>query len=231
MSAVEKQTDVRLMPYSLRPLKSQDVPQATEIERDAFPTLFPPTSFQRELKHRISKYLVAMRLADPEPESSGPAEALHGDGPLSVGRILEGARTLWTKRRSSWEPGQGYIVGFVGTWNLSDEAHIVSVGVRSELRGLGIGELLLIGATEHAMERGADVLTLEVRVSNQLAQNLYKKYGFTVRGLRKAYYTDNREDAYIMTTDSVRDQSYGEAFADLVEQHAARWGRSERVLS
>ena len=80
------------------------------------------------------------------------------------------------------------------------------------------------------MERGADVLTLEVRVSNQLAQNLYKKYGFTIKGLRKAYYTDNREDAYIMTTGSIRDPSYGKAFAELVELHGARWGRSERVL-
>ncbi len=231
MSAVEKRTDVRLMPYSLRPLKSQDVPQATEIERDAFPTLFPPTSFQRELKHRIANYVVAWRLADPEPGSSAPTQRLHEDAPISVGRLLEGARALWSKRRSSWEPGQNYIVGFIGTWYLTDEAHIVSVGVRSELRGFGIGELLLIGAVEHAMERGADVLTLEVRVSNQLAQNLYEKYGFTTKGLRKAYYTDNREDAYIMTTDSIRDPSFVEAFAELVELHAVRWGRSERVLS
>ena len=231
MSAVEKQADVGLMPYSLRPLKSQDVPQATEIERDAFPTLFPPTSFQRELKHRISNYLVARRLSDPELESPGPTDYPPVDAPLSVGRFLEGAKTLWSKRRSSWEPGQSYIVGFIGTWYLTDEAHIVSVGVRSELRGFGIGELLLIGSVEHAMERGADVLTLEVRVSNQLAQNLYEKYGFTTKGLRKAYYTDNREDAYIMTTDSIRDPSYVKAFAELVELHAARWGRSERVLS
>jgi ribosomal-protein-alanine N-acetyltransferase len=230
MSAAEKQTDVGLTPYSLRPLKSQDVPQATEIERDAFPTLFPPTSFPRELKNRMAKYLVAWRRADSEPEPSDSTENLRGDTPLSVSRLLEGARSLWSRRRSAWEPGQQYIVGFVGTWYLTDEAHIVSVGVRSELRGFGIGELLLIGAAEQAMERDADVMTLEVRVSNQLAQNLYKKYGFSVRGVRKAYYTDNREDAYIMTTDSVRDPSYREAFAELVERHAARWGRSERVL-
>ena len=230
MSAVEKQSNIRLMPYSLRPLESQDVPQATEIERDAFPRLFPPTSFQRELKNRMARYLVAWRGADPEQGPSDLAEDLRGDTPLTVGRLLDAARNLWTRRRSAWEPGEPYVVGFVGTWYLTDEAHIVSVGVRSELRGLGIGELLLIGAAEQAMERGADVLTLEVRVSNELAQNLYKKYGFSTKGVRKAYYTDNREDAYIMTTDSVRDPSYRSAFEELVERHSARWGRSERLL-
>ena len=218
------------MPYSLRPLKSQDVPQATEIERDAFPSLFPPTSFQRELKHRIAKYLVAWRCEDPEPDPTDLTENLRVNAPLSVGRLLEGARNLWSGRRSTREPGQEYVVGFVGTWYLTDEAHIVSVGVRSELRGFGIGELLLIGAAEHAIGRGSDVLTLEVRVSNQLAHNLYEKYGFAIKGVRKGYYTDNREDAYIMTTDSIRDASYRELFAELVQRHAARWGRSERVL-
>ena len=230
MSAVEKQSDVRLMPYSLRPLMSQDVPQATEIERDAFPTLFPPTAFQRELKRRAARYLVAWRATAPEPDSTGFSGTVGGSTPLSVGRLLESARGLLSWRRSAWEPGQQRIGGFVGTWYLTDEAHIVSVGVRSELRGFGIGELLLIGAAEQAMERSADVLTLEVRVSNQLAQNLYKKYGFSIRGTRKAYYTDNREDAYIMTTDSIRDPSYHRTFAQLVERHAARWGRSARVL-
>ncbi len=230
MSAIEKQTDIGLTPYSLRPLKFQDVPQATEIERDAFPTLFPPTSFTRELKNRRAKYLVAWRRADPEPEPSAPAVNIQGNTPLSVSRLLENARSLWTRRKSAWEPGDQYIAGFVGTWYLTDEAHIVAVGVRSELRGIGIGELLLIGAAEQAMERSADVMTLEVRVSNQLAQNLYRKYGFSVRGVRKGYYTDNREDAYIMTTESLRDASYRKTFAELVELHAARWGQSERVL-
>ena len=230
MSAIEKQTDIGLTPYSLRPLKFQDVPQATEIERDAFPTLFPPTSFTKELKNRRAKYLVAWRRADPEPEPSAPDDNIQGNTPLSVSRLLENARSLWTRRKSAWEPGDQYIAGFVGTWYLTDEAHIVAVGVRSELRGIGIGELLLIGAAEQAMERSADVMTLEVRVSNQLAQNLYRKYGFSVRGVRKGYYTDNREDAYIMTSESLRDASYRKAFAELVELHAARWGRSERVL-
>ena len=67
----------------------------------------------------------------------------------------------------------------------------------------GIGELLLIACVELAILRNADVVTLEVRVSNTLAQNLYKKYGFEIVGTRKKYYTDDHEDAFIMTTGKI----------------------------
>ena len=93
---------------------------------------------------------------------------------------------------------------------------------------MGVGELLLIAAIEQALEHKADHLTLEVRVSNHVAQNLYAKYGFTRRGLRKGYYADNREDALIMTTGSIRARSYGEEFRRLVAEHERRWGRARR---
>ena len=87
------------------------------------------------------------------------------------------------------------MAGFVGLWYVVDEAHIVSIGVRSEYRGLGLGEMLLIAAIEQTRQMKSRVMTLEVRMSNYVAQNLYKKYGFTKRGVRRGYYTDNREDA------------------------------------
>ena len=204
------------MPFAVRPLVAVDAAQAAEIERDAFPEMFPPTSFTRELGNRVARYLVAWRrgevesddtpnpYVDPDPGGDGA-----GDG---VRRFIRNARGLLPWRTTAWEPGQQFLAGFLGTWQVIDEAHIVSVGVRSGYRGLGVGELLLISAIEQALEHKADRLTLEVRVSNYVAQNLYTKYGFSKQGLRKAYYADNREDAFIMTTGSIRSLSYAEEF-------------------
>lgn len=234
MSAVDKIPTGNIMPFALRPLEEADTAQASEIEREAFPTLFPPTPFKRELRNRMARYLVAWRredlgesVLDVGPADDAPAPT---NSPLSISRLLDNARGLLAKRSSSWMQGQQYIAGFVGTWYLVDEAHIVSVGVRPQNRGHGIGELLLVGAIEQAIERGSSVVTLEVRASNDVAQNLYKKYDFTERGLRKGYYTDNREDALIMTTEEIQSASFLERFLSLSEAHEARWGYSDRLL-
>ena len=143
-------------------------------------------------------------------------------------RLVTGARRVWRGRNPSWQPGDDLIVGFVGLWYMVDEAHIVSIGVRSEYRGLGLGELLLISAIEQAIEMESRMVTLEVRVSNYVAQNLYKKYGFTERGVRKGYYSDNREDALIMTTGAIGSNEYREELRGLIDSHEERWGASAR---
>ena len=237
MSAIEQQPQIlpgKDMPFGIRLLEEKDVAQSAEIERDAFPTLFPPTSFRRELNNRMASYLVAWRRDDVEDadapssqERSAPED--QGSRPL-VSRIIDNARSLLPKRYSAWEPGEQFLAGFLGTWYMVDEAHIVSVGVRTRCRGWGVGELLLIAAIEHAMKRRAEVVTLEVRVSNYVAKNLYLKYGFTEKGIRKGYYTDNREDALIMTTEPISVAPYPEKFHALVQAHEARWGRAERNL-
>ncbi len=223
---------VRQMPFAVRPLGVDDVAQAAEIERDAFPETFPPTSFTRELGNRVARYLVAWRReeveSDEAPNPYVEAEEEYDAGQGGVRRFIRNARGLLPWRTTAWEPGQQYLTGFLGTWQVLDEAHIVSVGVRTVYRGMGVGELLLIAAIEQALEHKADRLTLEVRVSNYVAQNLYAKYGFTKRGLRKGYYADNREDALIMTTGSIRVPSYEEDFRRLVAEHELRWGRACR---
>ena len=140
-------------------------------------------------------------------------------------------RAWWRRRAPAWQPGQDYLVGFLGIWYSVDEAHVVSVGVRREYRRQGIGEMLLIAGIEQAMSRRVEVVTLEVRVSNDAAIGLYSKYGFAERGLRKAYYKDNREDALIMTTDSIRRAPFSARFSSLVNCHERRWGRFPRLLA
>jgi ribosomal-protein-alanine N-acetyltransferase len=117
-----------------------------------------------------------------------------------------------------------YVAGFIGIWFMVDETHVVTVAVRESERRRGVGELLLLAAFDLSREKGLHVLTLECRVSNLAAQALYEKYGFQRLGIRNRYYTDNNEDALIMTTRSLEDPAYAEQIEALRRQHQERWG-------
>ena len=90
------------------------------------------------------------------------------------------------------------IVAYCGVWIIMEDAHITNIAVHPAMQRKGIGEELLRGAMEMAKALGAEKMSLEVRVSNETAQSLYRKYGFEEGGLRKQYYTDNQEDALVM---------------------------------
>lgn len=92
----------------------------------------------------------------------------------------------------------GQLVGFCGLWNVIDAAQITNVAVIETMRGRGVGEALMREAMRLSKEAGMDVMSLEVRVTNTVAQNLYRKLGFQDGGLRKNYYADNGEDALVM---------------------------------
>lgn len=92
----------------------------------------------------------------------------------------------------------GEILGFCGSWMVVDAAQITNVAVVKSARGRKIGEGLMREAIRVAREANMETMSLEVRVSNVVAQNLYYKLGFQDGGLRKGYYTDNQEDALVM---------------------------------
>ena len=92
-------------------------------------------------------------------------------------------------------------VGYIGVWRIIDEGHITNVAVHSDYRGLGIGSMLVSKLLSLCKKDGINSFTLEVRKSNEIAQKLYRKYGFEERGIRKNYYEDNKEDAVIMWLD------------------------------
>ncbi|MCX7623559.1 MAG: GNAT family N-acetyltransferase [Thermomicrobium sp.] len=96
------------------------------------------------------------------------------------------------------------------------------MAVAPEHRRLGLGEVLFLTLISEAIRRGAEFVTLEVRVSNMAAQALYAKYGFTRRGVRPRYYSDNQEDAYIMTSPPLRDPAYRQQLLQLRDQLLAR---------
>ena len=90
------------------------------------------------------------------------------------------------------------IIGCCGMWLVIDAAQITNVAVVERMRGQKIGEALMKEAIRVAREANMDVMSLEVRVTNVVAQNLYRKLGFQDGGIRKGYYTDNGEDALVM---------------------------------
>lgn len=91
------------------------------------------------------------------------------------------------------------IVAYGGIWLYAPEAHVSTIAVHPEFRGLHLGAWLLADLLVEAARRGAQEASLEVRVSNVTAQRLYLSFGFRVVGKRHRYYSDNREDAFIMT--------------------------------
>lgn len=90
------------------------------------------------------------------------------------------------------------IVGYCGMWLVLDEAHVTNIAIHPDQRGKKLGGGLMEAAIETAKAQGAVLMTLEARVSNLVAQNLYRKLGFKNGGIRKRYYTDNYEDAIVM---------------------------------
>jgi ribosomal-protein-alanine N-acetyltransferase len=114
------------------------------------------------------------------------------------------------------------VVGFAGIWLLVDEAHVTTFATRRAWRRQGIGERLLLALLDLARARGANEATLEVRPSNTPARRLYEKYGFKVVGVRPRYYSDDNEDALIMTTDSLDGRSMTDRIAALRAAVSAR---------
>ena len=189
-----------------------DIPQVVEVERESFPTTWPPTAYRRELGNKFARYLVLIDSA----EQLAPVEAPR-PRPSLFGFL----------RRTAPEPPPTTerIVGYVGMWLMVDQAHIVAIAVRERYRRQGLGEALLVQAIEEAQDNNADSLTLEVRRSNESAQALYEKYHFLKVGVRKRYYSDNHEDALIMTTPSIQDAIYAANLRFLKDAYKARWDR------
>jgi ribosomal-protein-alanine N-acetyltransferase len=96
---------------------------------------------------------------------------------------------------------EGTIVAYGGIWLMVDEAHVTTFAVHPRYRRRRIGERLLVALLDLAVDRHAREATLEVRLSNLPARRLYEKYGFRPVGIRPRYYSDNQEDALIMTTE------------------------------
>ena len=97
----------------------------------------------------------------------------------------------------------GEIIAFAGAHIILDQAHVTNIAVRQDCRGRGLGRMITRALMQYASNLGAEYLTLEVRQSNATAQNLYKSLGFVKVNVRKRYYEDTGEDAWLMVCDKL----------------------------
>lgn len=102
----------------------------------------------------------------------------------------------------------GEVVGYAGMMFMGREAHVTNIAVDPDVHGRKVGTRLLLTIITEAIARGAQLVSLEVRVSNHVAQSMYEKFGFSVVGTRKGYYIETNEDAFIMEAPDVSSTGY-----------------------
>jgi ribosomal-protein-alanine N-acetyltransferase len=198
------------MYYFIEPMVEADIPQVQEIEAQSFSTPWSANTYRRELRNTSScRYIVARVSTTPPPrERNGHRSRRNG--------IFSSLLAPFLPQEDV--PSEHPLVGYGGVWLTVDDAHITTIAVDPRHRGRGVGELLLNGLIDAAFELQARMLTLEVRVSNLVAQRLYLKYGFQPGGTRPRYYTDNGEDALIMWTEAITTPDYQERLSALRRQ-------------
>jgi ribosomal-protein-alanine N-acetyltransferase len=113
----------------------------------------------------------------------------------------------------------GEAVAYAGLWMMVDEAHITTFAVLPQWRRHGVGGRLMVELMRMALDLNARVMTLEVRLSNAPARALYQRFGFRPVGVRPRYYSDNGEDALIMTTEPLSDPSMVDRLADMEKRY------------
>ena len=221
------------LPVTIRRLCLDDIDQVVAIEKEAFSPLWVSTSFKRDINNKRANYLVACFNDESSTEeilaeigSGNPFEDDVSPQPNLWTRVL-GRFGVSSNNCLNTSDDVFNIAGYVSVWYQGEEAHITEIAVKESLRGRGVGELLLIGSLKAAIEHGSRVMTLEARVSNFIAHRLYQKYSFKSVGIRKAYYSDNREDAVIMTTNPIDTPEYSALFCRLQESYQTRWGRMD----
>ena len=153
-----------------------DVDQVMQIERVSFSAPWSARAYRYEIAENDHS---TMRVVRPRPRWQS-----------SLGVALQ--------RLVGNLPGP--VLGYAGAWRLVDEIHVSTIAVHPDWRRRGLGELLLLSLFDRGLELGVRRATLETRVSNLAAQALYRKYGFEILSVQKAYYSDNNEDAHIMGT-------------------------------
>lgn len=166
-----------------------DLPQVMAIDAASFPRPWPEPSWRHEIVANANARCYVARVARV---------------PAGLGLL----RQLRARLFGELEETGSVVAGMVCMWVIIDEAHIATIAAHPGYRGRKVGEHLLRHCIQHAIDSKCITLMLEVRVSNTVAQNLYRKFGFSVTGERKKYYSDNLEDAFIMRIENLQSPDY-----------------------
>jgi ribosomal-protein-alanine N-acetyltransferase len=203
---VAEATNERAGRFRVEPMRVEHIPVVSAIERRCFAQPWPQNAYRREIQtNKMAHYFVVRVLekdgVPPVVEASRPAAPSDSNLFGRLSRMLRGP--LEPTPSPALEAELRSIVGYAGLWLMTDEAHITTIAIDPDFQGNGLGELLLVALIDRAKTIGARWLTLEVRVSNEVAQKLYEKYTFKEMGVRRRYYSDNNEDALVMWTDPI----------------------------
>jgi ribosomal-protein-alanine N-acetyltransferase len=216
--------------FVVEAMRVEHIPAVSAIEKLSFPQPWPQNAYRREIvENRMAHYVVVRRLGR-DSDSKGSAEASNqhsGQSSDLIGRLSRLLRPPEPPRSPQLEEELRSIVGYAGIWVMTDEAHVTTIASAPTMRGRGVGEFLIVALIHRGMEVGARWMTLEVRASNSVAQNLYRKYTFKEMGVRRRYYSDNGEDALVMWTDALDSDSFQAALDQNERKLAERLGSAE----
>jgi len=191
------------LPFIVEPMRIEDIDEVTAIDRLAFTTPWSANTYRSEIEENRAAHYYVVRASKGPDFSASPGER---DWREQMRRWLAGRPPA-----KNWRP----VLAYSGFWVFLDEAHISTIAVRPEYRRRGLGELLIVTMIEDARGLRCRHMTLEVRASNVGAQKLYQKFGFEFVGRRKGYYTDNWEDALLMTLHDLPSRACQEKLAKL----------------
>ncbi|MCU0519109.1 MAG: GNAT family N-acetyltransferase [Anaerolineae bacterium] len=164
----------------IRPMEGRDIPAVASLDRQVFRDPWPESAYVQELYFNTNAHYFVLELLDPAQ-----------------------ARTWHTHRRRQ----SARLIGFVGMRVEGTQGHISTLALRPEWRGQRLGEALLLTAIDQAICDGARMVGLEVRVSNEVALNLYSKWQFVQYSRLHRYYADG-EDAYLLHVYLEKDPDY-----------------------
>ncbi len=175
------------MSLILRYMRVEDIPLVNNIDSLCFEPPWSKDSYAFEIKESRISHMVVLE----EQLNATTVAAAEEEGWWQ-------RFGLWLRHGSPAAVETGAILGYGGLWKIDSEAHISTIATHPDHRGCGFGEILLAGMFRKALLLQAEYLVLEVRVSNEVAQNLYLKYGFSQHGRKRNYYRSDNEDAFDM---------------------------------
>jgi [ribosomal protein S18]-alanine N-acetyltransferase len=216
--------------FVVEPMRVEHISAVSGIEKLSFPQPWPQNAYRREIQeNRMAHYIVARRLGDENTIGDSGADSTHASPSQGdfIGRLSRFLRPPEPVRSPRLEEELRSICGYAGIWVMTDEAHVTTIATHPDVRGRGVGELLLVALIHRGIEVGARWTTLEVRASNTVAQSLYRKYTFKEMGVRRRYYSDNGEDALVMWTDALDSDSFLSALEHHERKLAERLGPAE----
>jgi len=187
----------------LQPLKAEQLPAVVKLDQLCFGGHWTLDGYRRELESSSSHFLTVC-LGSASLDS--PSQSNYD---LEIPNNSQSAQLTSPQSNSLNSPTSGVgthtaletpskLIGLGCFWSILEEAHITLLAVNPEYQNKGLGKLLFYGLLYLAHQQGLERATLEVRVSNQTALSLYKKFGFEEVGKRRRYYQDTGEDALIL---------------------------------